>query len=164
MAPVPATRGNSGGRPEGAGGFTLVEALMAMGIFAIGAMMLLPAMYAWVDANAVSIQRDEAMRILAQSEDTLAHSSPGSVWTTEKDVDQFETALAELDNVSYSTWKTFTPQDMGIDYTVETAAVGVLDSAGNIHSRVMRLRARWQDPTGGNLSATRTIQRNGEIP
>lgn len=154
----------NGFAPKGAGGFTLIEALMALGIFAIGALMLLPSMYAWVDANAVSIQRDEAMRILAQAEDTLAYSSPGSVWSTEKDVDQFETALDELDNVSYDPWKTFSPQDMAVDYTVETAAVGVLDSAGNVTSRIMRLRTEWQGPTGGNLSATRIVQRNGEIP
>lgn len=164
MEVVAAVNGQNMTAPEGARGFTLIEALLALTVFAIGAVMLLPAMYAWVDANSLSIQRDEAMRVLAQAEDVLAYSSSGGEWDTDRDVADFETALAELDNVTYSTWRTFSPADMEINFTVQNAVVGVTDSGGNVKSRVMRLRANWDSPTGTNLSATRIVQRNGNIP
>ncbi|MFP4560210.1 MAG: type II secretion system protein [Thiohalorhabdus sp.] len=144
------------------GGFTLIEALLAMSVFAIGAAMLFPAIFAWVDATSLSLQRDEAMRVLTRSEDTLTYST-GSVWDPQATESQYETALETLDSASYSTWKEFAAADLPTKYEVQTAVVGVTDTDGNVASRVMRIRVRWDRPGGGTESASRLLQRNGEL-
>ncbi|KPV40629.1 hypothetical protein AN478_05520 [Thiohalorhabdus denitrificans] len=143
-------------------GFTLIEALIAMSVFAIGAAMLFPAMYTWVEATGLSIQRDEAMRVLTRAEDTLTYSS-GAVWDSQETYDRYDDALNGLGTVSYSQWDQFSPPDMPITYEVETAVVGVTDTAGNVASRVMRVRVQWTSPGGGTETASRILQRNGDL-
>jgi len=137
---------------------------MALTIFAIGALMLVPSLFAWVNANHLSMQRDEVMRILTQAEDRLAYTTSGSVWSTAQNYSSFNQGMSNLDSVGYTQWNNFDRPQLGINVSVARAVVGVTDSAGNVYSRIMRLRGTWQGPSGATLSATRTLQRNGPMP
>jgi len=52
------------GQNRGETGFTLIEAMIAMGLFAIGSLMLIPAVFTWTYANNIGKQRQRATEIL----------------------------------------------------------------------------------------------------
>lgn len=145
-------------------GFTLIEALVAMTIFAIGTIMIVPTMFAWVRANTVSIQRDQAARILGRAADTLAQQGwSSSEWSTANTASSLNDAIqSELDNPSYTNWVSYTASEVPYDAPTDVgyAVVGVNNSIGQEILRVMKLRIEWTGPIGNTLQETRLIQRN----
>ncbi|MFA9461837.1 type IV pilus modification PilV family protein [Thiohalorhabdus sp. Cl-TMA] len=158
-------------RETGEGGFTLMEALVALTIFAIGTLMIVPTMFTWVRANSVSLQRDEAVRIL-QSQ--VAHLSQMSVdqapWTdisnTASNYSQArdlldgmsESALTDLGTASGFSTPVSTPS-VGMTASVSYGVVGIVDAGGNTLSQVMRLRITWDGPAGSQLAEERLVER-----
>ena len=136
-----------------------------MTIFAIGAVMVVPTMFAWVRANAVSMQRDEAARILDREGSVLLQGAwstaewSGQVGTTGSLATALET---QLDGPAWSDWVTLGPSQTGLETTadVDYATVGITDGAGQQVARVMKLRIQWQGPASDTLQATRILQRN----
>lgn len=136
-----------------------------MTIFAIGAVMVVPTMFAWVRANAVSMQRDEAARILDREGSVLLQRAwstgewSGQVGTTGSLATALET---QLDGPAWSDWVTLGPSQTGLETTadVDYATVGITDGAGQQVARVMKLRIQWQGPASDTLQATRILQRN----
>lgn len=149
---------------KGESGFTLIEALIAMTIFAIGAVMVVPTMYAWVRANTVSQQRDQAGRILDRAADTLAQQGWGSTeWSTGTTTSSFNYAVETLlDNPSYTNWVSYTASQVpyGEPTDIGYAVVGITNSTGQPISRIMKVRIQWTGPAGNNLEQERIVQRN----
>lgn len=152
-------------------GFSLIEALIAMTIFAIGALMIVPSMFAWVGANTISLQRDEAMLILdahdAELDQMGVDRAPWDDVTTP--VDDYDAARTQLDGMSPSSLTDIgtapnfsTPihrPDVSMTASVNYAVVAITDSGGNQISRVMRLRVGWNGPAGGSHAEERLLQR-----
>jgi len=68
------------------GGFTLIEVLIAMSLFAIAATMVVPTMFAWVQANQLSVQRDRARQALDRvGDEYLQMGWASSAWSTAHD-------------------------------------------------------------------------------
>jgi len=146
-------------------GFTLIEALVAMTIFAIGTLMIVPSMFTWVRANAVSMQRDQAAQVLDGDADTLAAQSWDSTqWSnTNSTTNSLNDAIQNrLDNPAYNNWISYNASQVPYDAQtdVDYAVVGVTNSVGQEVSRVMKVRIQWNGPAGNQLQETRILQRN----
>lgn len=146
-------------------GFTLIEALVAMTVFAIGSMMIVPSMFTWVRANAVSMQRDQAAQVLDREADTLAAQSWDSTeWSnTTSTTSSLNDAIQNgLNNPAYTNWAAYNASQVPYDAATNVgyAVVGVTNSVGQEVSRVMKVRIQWTGPAGNQLQETRLIQRN----
>jgi len=152
-------------------GFTLMEALVALTIFAIGTLMIVPTLFTWVQANSVSLQRDEAARMLESQVAHLAQMGPNQApWTNVSNTAaNFSQARTILDGMASSAMTDLgtaagfaTPLNrpsVGMTASVSYGVVGITDAGGNMLSRVMRLRIAWQGPAGNQLAEERLVQR-----
>jgi len=152
-------------------GFTLIEALVAMAVFAIGSLMVIPTIFAWVQANNLSLQRDAAGRIMDSQSAGLSQMAPDQApWTDiVNTAGNYQAARGILDSLTPSgltdlgTAAGFaTPvsrPSLGMTASVTYAVVGITDSGGNMLSRVMRLRVSWNGPAGSTHAEERLLQR-----
>jgi type II secretion system protein I len=60
-------------------GFTLLEALIALGILSVALVALIPAFQAFLDANSVSEERSNALAAAQQVIEGLRHEDPASL-------------------------------------------------------------------------------------
>ena len=153
------------------GGFTLMEALVALTVFALGTLMILPSMFAWTRANSVSMQRDEVVRMLGSESAYLQQMDQGrNPWTnTVNTAPNLSQALGVLNGLGtgaltdMGTAPDFTTplqsQAVGVSASALYGVVAITDSGGNVLSRVMRLQLQWQGPAGRPLSKETIIQR-----
>ncbi len=160
-------------------GFTLIEALVALTIFSIGALMVVPALFSWVQANTVSMQRDAIQRILSQAADTLSENpwdsgawdpaktaTFGSTYNACTQYQTFSRAVEEglsaecLSASDWETYKGYSRPDLGLqNIAVDYAVLEVTDRLDN-PSRVMKLRMTWQGPAGRTYKEEQFVQRN----
>jgi type II secretory pathway pseudopilin PulG len=148
-----------------------MEALVAMVVFAVGVLMLLPSMFAWTRANTVSMQRDEIVRMMESEAAYLQQMGGGQLpWTNNiNTAPNYSQALNTLDGLGTGALTDLgtapgfnTPlisQNAGVTASALYAVVAITDSGGNVVSNVMRLQFQWQGPTGRTLSNQTIIQR-----
>lgn len=136
-----------------------------MTIFAIGSLMIVPSMFTWVRANAVSMQRDQAAQVLDGDADTLAAQSWDSTeWSnTSSTTSSLNDAIQnQLNNPAYNNLVSYNASQVPYDAQtdVDFAVVGVTNSVGQEIARVMKVRVQWTGPAGNTLEETRLLQRN----
>ena len=136
-----------------------------MSLFAIAATMVVPTMFAWVQANQLAIQRDRARQVLDRVGDEYLQSGWDSgVWSTAHTASTFDAAvnsvLPGLSDSAYSDYGSVALADTGRSADVDFAVVAVLDAQNRPVSRIMRLRAQWPGPAGDTRSEDRLLQRN----
>lgn len=151
-------------RPNNAG-FTLIEVLIAMSLFAIAATMVVPTMFAWTQANHLAAQRDAARQALARIGDEYAQRGWDSpAWSTAHTASTFgaavNTVLPGLGDADYTSHGSVALGDTGRTAAVDYAVVSVLDGQNRPVNRIMRLRARWDGPAGQPRLLGRLLQRN----
>lgn len=144
---------------------------MAMTIFAIGSLMIIPTIFAWVHANNLSMQRDGAGRIMESESAGLSQmAADQDPWTnTTNTAGNYDAARSTLAGISPSSLNDLgtapgfsTPisrPSLGMTASVSYAVVGITDSGGNLLSRVMRLRVSWNGPDGSTYAEERLLQR-----
>lgn len=147
------------------GGFTLIEVLIAMSLFAIAATMVVPTMFAWVQANQLNLQRDRARQALDRIGDGYRQAGWSSgAWTTAHTASNYDaavnTVLPGLADSAYSDHGSVSLADTGRTADVDYAVVAVIDEQNRPVSRIMRLRAQWPGPAGNTRSEDRLLQRN----
>ena len=147
------------------GGFTLIEVLIAMSLFAIAATMVVPTMFAWVQANQLSLQRDRARQALDRIGDEYLQADwESGAWTTAHTASSYDaavnTVLPGLSDSAYSDHGSVSLADTGRSADVDYAVVAVIDAQNRQVSRIMRLRAQWPGPAGNTRSEDRLLQRN----
>lgn len=153
-------------------GFTLIEALIAMTLFAIGALMLVPTMFAWVEANNLSMQKDEMSRILDSHRGTIRYMDwDHAVWDTTvspSTAEGFSSARNILDSASLNDLGSISGfqtsvelGDMGVTASVRYGVVAITDSDGNVFSKLMRLQGSWQGQgrAGNQRTEERLVQK-----
>ncbi len=141
-----------------------MEALVALTVFAIGTLMIVPTIFAWVQANNVSMQRDAAGRVLESRAADLSQMAPDvSPWTnqagTADDSSQARGHLTAITASDLNDLGSVARPDVGLNASVKYAVVGITDSGGNLLSRVMRLRVEWDGPGGNRLAEEQWLQR-----
>ncbi|HKJ88998.1 MAG TPA: type II secretion system protein [Gammaproteobacteria bacterium] len=146
-------------------GFTLIEALIAMTIFAIGSVMVVPTIYAWMHANIVTRQRDQAGRILDRTADTLAQQGWSSAeWSTvSATTSSYPYALGTaLKNPTYNNWVSYSPSQVALTTSVNIgyAVATITNDLNQPVSKIMKVRVQWTGPENNTLEETRIIQRN----
>lgn len=148
-----------------AGGFTLIEALVAMAVFAVGALMVVPTIFALSGSNTVSMQRDRAGSLLDSAAGTLAQKGWDTTeWSdTSATTSDFNNAVeTQLDNPNYSSWASYTASEVPFQSAADVGyyTVEIVNDVGQPVARVMKVRLQWNGPNGNQLQETRIIQKN----
>ncbi|MEF8793610.1 type II secretion system protein [Thiohalorhabdus sp.] len=159
-------RGTPGKGPEG--GFTLIEAMVAMAVFAIGALMLVPTVATWMESNTGRMQQAEAARLLNAYEADISLRQWGDpVWgttvgATANNESQARNLLqgAVLQDINGVGGNYSSPRqinDLGMTASINYGVVQV-NQGGSPVNRLMRLRVQWQGPNGDTLTQQRWLR------
>jgi type II secretory pathway pseudopilin PulG len=153
-------------------GFTLIEAMIAMGLFAIASLMLIPAVFTWTYANNIGKQRQRATEILEATANQKRQES-WSNWSSPVTKSTYSATLAAAQSClgNQISSGSATCASGGIAFTFPDGvgrhsgkeggyAIAETVVDGQEVSRVMVLRLQWQDPRGATQAVNRVVQRN----